>query len=186
MEYGRRKESRVLSRAFVREDADNERIMVSARAPLPADTPNFVTSRGLAALQAELVELKSELTALRSLAPDAPGQARDVASARERLSALEDRIASAQLVELGSAEPQHVVIGTTVTVRSLTGKFQGEQNRFAVVGVDEADPFEALVAFTAPVAEALLGKRVGDEARVQGAGQEQRLVVVAIDRSPTT
>lgn len=175
-----------MSRAFVREDADNDRIVVAARAPLPSGTPNLVTSRGLAALQAELLELKAELASLRSLPAESPGQARDVASVQERLSALEDRVASAQLVELRTAEPEQVAIGTTVTVRSLTGKFRGESNRFAVVGVDEADALEGLVAFTSPVAEALLGKRVGDEARVRGTGQEQDLVVVAIERSPTT
>ena len=40
-----------MSRAFVRDDADQERVLVPQRAPLPAGVPNLVTPSGLEALQ---------------------------------------------------------------------------------------------------------------------------------------
>jgi transcription elongation factor GreB len=49
--------------------------------------------------------------------------------------------------------------GATVTVKDAAAGAQ--PNSFVIVGVDEADPLEGLVAFTAPVAQALLGKQLG-------------------------
>lgn len=54
-----------------------------------------------------------------------------------------------------------VDVGATVIVRYLTGPQAGRTAEFSVVGVDEADPLDGRVAFTAPVAQALIGKRVG-------------------------
>lgn len=189
-----------MSRAFVREDADNENVLVPQRAPLPDGTPNLVTPRGLAALQRELMALRAEIGDLRSAPSDeagsssakdlgrsvgrAAGDARALASALEQLAALEDRIGCAQLVEETADAPDQVSFGTTVTVRNLAGRFAGEESRFTLVGVDEADPLEGLVAFTAPVASALIGHRVGDVIRVDTRGNTQRLEVLAIDRPP--
>ena len=44
------------------------------------------------------------------------------------------------------------------------GPQKGKQRTFTIVGVDEADVKEARIAFTAPIARALLGKRLGEVA----------------------
>lgn len=41
------------------------------------------------------------------------------------------------------------------------------------MGVDEADPTEGLVAFTAPIAAAVLDRRVGDEVQARLAGRDR-------------
>ena len=49
------------------------------------------------------------------------------------------------------------------------------------MGVDEADPAAGLVAFLAPLAKALLGRRVGDPVTAQVPGGTEELEVLAID-----
>ncbi len=173
-----------MSRAFVKDDADNERILVPQRAPLPDGTPNLVTTRGLAQLHEERSSVRAELARLHALGPDEPNQARDVTAASEQLLALEDRLASAKVMAPSPEPPVEVGFGTTVTVRTLDGRFAGEHSSFTIVGVDEADPLEGLVAFTAPTAEAVSGHRVGDTVHVRAGGKDQRLEVVSIRSEP--
>jgi transcription elongation GreA/GreB family factor len=41
----------------------------------------------------------------------------------------------------------------------------GRQQTFRVVGEDEADPTKGSISYVSPLAQALLGKRVGDTLR---------------------
>jgi transcription elongation factor GreB len=52
-----------------------------------------------------------------------------------------------------------------------------------LVGVDEANPAAGLIAFVAPLARALLGRRVGDvvTVRAPGGGEEVEVVALAYD-----
>lgn len=166
-----------MSRAFVKEDADTEQVIVPARPPLPEGVPNRVTPRGLALLEGELAELSAERDRLQG---DDKG-ARQLAAVRGRIEALQDRLASARLVEPGKGIPSEVVFGATVTVRTLRGAFAGEQSRFTIVGVDEADPDDDLVAFTSPIARALLGRTVGERATLKAGRGVRELEVLAIE-----
>jgi transcription elongation factor GreB len=56
----------------------------------------------------------------------------------------------------------------------------GDERRYRIVGVDEADVAHGRVAFVAPLARALLGKKVGDGATVRTPGGEEELEVLAI------
>ena len=78
-----------------------------------------------------------------------------------RVSALEDRLGSARLVDRASQPHGEVRFGATVTVRAE----HGEERRYRIVGVDEADAAHGLLAFVAPLARALLGKHAGDARR---------------------
>jgi transcription elongation factor GreB len=149
-----------MSRAFVKDDADSERVIVPQRAPLPEGVPNLVTPRGLALLVAERAERIAERDALFT-DPDAPDRARRLTVSRERLDDLEERIASARVVRPPVPSGDVAGVGATVTVLVE----DGERSRFTIVGVDEADPLEGLVAFTAPLASAVLERRAGDEVR---------------------
>jgi transcription elongation factor GreB len=160
-----------MSRAFVKEDASDERVVVPARAPLPEGAPNLVTASGLRALHAERAELEAERRRI-----DTEGSAGDRARALlvvdERSEALEARIASARLAPPPSDPCADVAVGSEVHVR----RDDGRALRFRIVGVDESDPAEGLIAFTAPIAAALLGLRVGDTAEALGA----QLTVTAV------
>ena len=164
-----------MSRAFIKEDADAEQVLVTARPPLPEGTQNLVTPTGLAALEAELATLRSEAASLTALPSDTSGSnaVRRLAALDEEIPALEDRLRSAVLVPTPPAGTSEVVLGATVVVQDEAPG--SRPSSFKVVGVDEADLLEGLVAFTAPAAAALLGRKVGETIFfVSGDGSERR------------
>ncbi len=172
-----------MSKAFLKDDAQGERIIVAARPPLPPGTPNYVTPRGLQLLQTERAALIAERARLGDGKDDGANddaeRARQLAALRERLEGLEGRLSSVQVVQ--TALQGEVGFGATVTVRTLSGRFAGEERRFTVVGVDEAATDENRVAFTAPIARAPSGPKVGEKAHMQTPRGKQTLEVVAVD-----
>jgi transcription elongation factor GreB len=170
-----------MSRAFVKEDADTEQVMVTARPPLPAGVDNLVTPAGLAALEAELVALREESAHLAALPSEAAGSStvRRLAALDEEIPALEDRLRGAVLVPTPPPGTNEVLLGATVTVKDQGAG--GRPSSFRIVGVDEADPLEGLVAFTAPIAAALLGQKVGATVSfTTGDGQSRSLELTAV------
>jgi len=167
-----------VSKAFTKDDDQGEPLLVPRRAPLPAGVPNYVTPRGLAALRAELVELTAELLHARTgeTASD-PERTRTAAALTERLAELEARIGSAELVPRAEQPPSEVRFGARVTVRHPAGALRTYQ----IVGVDEANATEGRIAFVAPLARALLGKRAGEAALVRTPQGEEELELVRLE-----
>ena len=176
-----------MSRAFVKDDAWEDPV-VAPRAPLPPGFPNYVTPRGLALLQAEAAGLEAARAALEadaSLEDDLRRRRASVLAQRAR--ELASRIAIAQVVDphataAGAAET--VRFGATVTLRAVAGPDAGEVERLQIVGVDEADPEEGRIAFTVPMAQAVLGKKVGDTVALRAAGGERRLEITGVEYAP--
>ncbi len=77
------------------------------------------------------------------------------------------RRATAQLVDPPKA-PQAAGLGTRVTILRSDGRRQV----FAIVGEDEADPAKGYIAYSSPLARAVMGKFVGDEADSPGGSVE--------------
>ena len=163
-----------MSKAFTSEEATLE-VVVPPRAPLPPGVSNYVTARGLELLRAE----RRELEGARAALADGPEEGRGAALAAwsQRLAELEQRLASAELVEPGSARQGVVRFGSKVTVADASG----QEKTYEIVGVDEADPAAGRVAFLSPLAKALLGHEVGDSVRVQTPGKAQELEISAIE-----
>ncbi len=63
---------------------------------------------------------------------------------------------------------------------SLLGP-DGQARRYRIVGVDEAEPTAGRLAFTAPLAAALTGKRVGDTVLLRSPSGELEYEIMAID-----
>jgi transcription elongation factor GreB len=164
-----------VNKAFTKEDETNVPAMVPPRAPLPAETPNYVTARGLEKLKAELRELDEERALLDKAAPEAE---RSRASARlaARRSALEDRLAGATLVDAAKQPRDEVRFGASVEVRAANGA----SRTYQIVGVDEAEPTEGRVAFVSPIARALLGRRVGESVNVRTPRGEEEIEILGI------
>jgi transcription elongation factor GreB len=161
-----------MSKAFTKEDSALDELVVAPRPPLPAGVPNYVTPRGLELLRAERHALETARAALRAL-PDAAAR---LAALAARFAELEQRIASAQCVE-PVAGASVVRFGAHVTLLDDAGREQ----RYQIVGVDEAEPGAGKIAFLAPLAKALLGARVGESVRLKKPGGTEELELVAID-----
>jgi transcription elongation GreA/GreB family factor len=147
-----------MSRAFVKEDAADGGDELPDR-PISPHT-NYVTARGLALIDAELARLQDELAAA--------GVDRDaVARVHRDLHYWRARRASAEVVP-APAETSEVRFGATVTVRRGDGRLQ----TFRIVGEDEADPARGSLAYVAPLARALMGRRAGDAVELAGSQVE--------------
>ena len=163
-----------MSRAFTKEDDAGPELLVVPRAPLPAGMPNYVTPRGLRLLQAEQALLERQRSALEK--SDAADRTTRLNAIVQRSAALQARLASAELVDPSSQAPDCVRFGAWVRVRHESGT----EAEYRIVGVDEADPSSGLLAFSAPIARALLGKRVGDVALLQTPRSSDELEVLEI------
>ncbi len=150
-----------MSVAFRRE-SDEEHLEPKFELPIPPG-PNLVTSHGYA-----LIEARHDAIEAR-LATDLPED--------ERKKVLRDarywrhQLASAQIAPIPTGEA--VALGTRVTI-VRDGKLQ----TLDIVGHDESDPAAGRIAFTAPLARALLGAEAGDE--VEFAGSDTPIAVTAV------
>jgi transcription elongation GreA/GreB family factor len=146
-----------MSRAFVKEHDGEEVFEDLPDRPL-SPHPNFVTARGLALIDGEIERLRAQFAdAQRTQDRSA------LAHASRDLRYWTQRRASAQLIEPPPTRDK-VAFATRVTIR----REDGRQQAFSIVGEDEADPAQGLIAYVAPVARALLGRRIGDFADVPG------------------
>jgi transcription elongation GreA/GreB family factor len=150
-----------MSVAFTREE-DSE----AAAADLPdrpiSPHPNLVTPEGLALLEAALETARAAFAAAKAgdgVSADRTAMAR----ATRDLRYYGARRATARLMERPDRLDK-VAFGTTVTFEREDGRTQ----RFRIVGEDEADPPAGSVSYVSPLAAALLGKAVGDQAQVAG------------------
>jgi transcription elongation GreA/GreB family factor len=154
-----------MSVAFTKE-GDSE----SVAADLPdrpiSPHPNLVTAKGLAQIEGELAKARAAYSAAQT-SGDVSADRTAMARATRDLRYYGARRASAQLVEPDLALDT-VQFGRTVTFEREDGRRQ----TYAIVGEDEADPAGGSVSYISPLARALLGKRVGDVADVNGAEVE--------------
>jgi transcription elongation factor GreB len=169
-----------VSKAFTKDEAADEPVVVPARAPLPAGVPNYVTPRGLALLREELMRRQTE-RALLDTQTDAAVRRQKLATLTAQLSELEARLVSAVVVDPATQPHDEVRFGAQVTVRPENA----QERTYRLVGVDEADGAHGLVAFVAPLARALLGRRVGEVVTLRTPRGEEELEVVAISYPAT-
>lgn len=169
-----------MSRAFIKEDAAEEPIFIPPRAPLPPGATNYVTPRGLALLRAEQAELEAEHARTAAEGGDDADRKRRLAVLAGRLADLAGRVAGAKVLDAAKQPQDEVRFGATVTLRTASGGEVGEERRIRIVGVDESAAAEGRVAFTAPIARAVVGKKVGETARLRTAHGEEVLEVTAI------
>ena len=141
-----------------------------------AEKPVLLTKEGLTKLEKELEQLT---TIRRPEVADRIRQSKELASAQNnaeyddakneqafvegRILTLEKMIQDSSIIDEEKAHhASKVQIGSTVSVLGEGKKAQ----KFTIVGAPEADPKEGKISHESPVGHALLGKRVGDEVKV--------------------
>lgn len=166
-----------MSRAFLKNETADDPVVIPARAPLPPGVPNYVTPRGLALLRTELQELETERVQVATHTTDEADRTRQLAELNGRVGLLNQRIASARVVDGHNQPTGEVRFGATVTLRSRNPNTPDVERQYTLVGVDEADAAHGLIAFTAPIARAMQGKRVGDTVTVRTVNGEDVLQI---------
>lgn len=151
-----------MSVAFRRE-SDEEHLEPSFEIPIPLG-PNWVTARGLRLT-------REKVAALEAVATD--GMTEDEAKKLKReLRYWRTRLATAELRPAPDGEA--VAFGARVTYR-----LGGVEKRIDIVGDDEADPAAGRIAFTAPLARAMMDAEV--EEAVDFGGKSGAIEIVAIE-----
>jgi transcription elongation factor GreB len=164
-----------LSKAFTDEEAADLPAVVRPRAPLPPGVPNYVSARGLAALRDELGGLGTERTRAEVIA-NAKERGRALGALARRRAELEERIATAEVVAPPLDGRDVVRFGARVGVLAADGG-----RSYRIVGVDEADAASGAIAFTSPLARALLGKRRGDTVRLHAPRGDEELEIASVE-----
>jgi transcription elongation factor GreA len=84
-----------------------------------------------------------------------------------RVLELEDKISRAEIIDVSKLSGKVIKFGATVT---LIDEDTDEKSAYQIVGEDEADIKSKRLAITAPLARALVGKKVGDSVEVTTPG----------------
>lgn len=150
-----------MSRAFVKEQDGVDAVEELPERPI-SDNPNFVTPRGLALIDEEIERLRRGLAHAQHETDRSA-----IARASRDLRYWTQRRSTAQLVAPPKA-PEKVAFGTQVSIRRADGRSQ----TYSIVGEDEADLEKGYIAYTVPLARALLGAEEGDEVTIPGGEAE--------------
>jgi transcription elongation factor GreA len=79
-----------------------------------------------------------------------------------RINDLESKVGSAEVIEPPTSGDR-VTFGSTVRLEDQSGK----ESRYQIVGSEESDPASGRLSIMAPLARALIGKKVGDTVTAQ-------------------
>ena len=155
-----------MSVAF-RRDCDEEHREPKFEIPIPPG-PNPVTRRGLDLIELRQLELEAEIARERD-------EVR-LAELKRDLRYWGVRHATARVAPPPPLDK--VAFGSRVRFTL------GDEPRTAeIVGSDEADPASGRLAFSSPLARALIGADVGD--RIDFHGRKDAITIIAIGRSDT-
>lgn len=84
-----------------------------------------------------------------------------------RISTLENMLQHAEIIDSSNGAKDEVSLGRTVTFVELPDE---EEEEYTIVGKAEADPFSGKISNESPIAQALMGKKVGDEVVIETPG----------------
>jgi transcription elongation factor GreB len=167
-----------MSRGFVKEDDQEEAPFIPPRAALPSGAINYVTPYGISALLKEREGIEKKLSNLNIENDKERRHLR--ATLTGSLNLLNERIASARILDPEEQPKDEVRFGAKVCFKFLNGKQKDSSKEFRIVGVDEADIKQNKIAFVAPISMALSGKKIGEVAMVSMGGQIQDLEILEI------
>jgi transcription elongation factor GreA len=141
-------------------------------------------------------KLKDELSHLKE---ERPKISRDIGVAREhgdlkenaeyhaakerqgmieaRIKDIEDKLSRSEVIDPAKLGGSKVSFGATVVLSNLDTE---EEVTYQIVGAEESNVAEGLISISAPLARALIGRQIGDEAKVTLPGGVRRYEVVDV------
>ncbi len=153
----------------------------------------YITAAGAAVLRAELKHLweveRPKVTGIvheaakngdRSENGDYIYGKRRLAEIDRRVRYLSKRLEVLKVISDTPADRERVYFGARVELENETGDIEC----WRIVGPDEFDPARGTISMDAPLARALLGKRLDDEITVRTPEGERTLYITAIDYEP--
>ncbi|MGY0482521.1 transcription elongation factor GreA [Endobacter medicaginis] len=149
-----------------------------------------MTAPGLARLEAELRQLKSEErpSIIRAIAEARShgdlSENAEYHAARERQSFIEGRIqeleeivGAVEVIDPASLSGSSVMFGAHV---SLVDEETDKEATYQIVGVYEADIKQGLLSVSSPLAKSLIGKKKGDSVSVPAPGGDRTYEILEV------
>ncbi len=149
----------------------------------------YLTGEGLAKLETELEHLRSvsrqevaqRFQQAKELGGTVDNAEYEVAKNEQafiegRILTLENMIKNAVLIPDDRKPSGKVEVGSEVTIKDSAGK----EHTYTIVGSSEADPSQGKISNESPVGQALLGRKKGQQAKVQTPSGSIKYTVVKI------
>ncbi len=157
--------------------------------PREAPASRFITPEGHARLRAELEQLwRSERPRVTQAVAEAAAQGdrsenaeytygkRRLREIDRRVRFLRQRLEGMVIVDRPPSDPARVYFGAWVSLEADDGR----ELRVRIVGPDEFDAAPGYISMDAPLARALLGKRLDDEVVVEAPEGRRRWTILVI------
>lgn len=186
--------SHTMNKAFVKESdhEDDEDGGDNSAPALPAGSKNYMTRKGYEALLRELDQLvRVERPKMVEVVAWAAGNGdrsengdyiygkKKLREMDRRIRFLTKRTANAEVVDPERQQGvEQVFFGATVTLYDVETE---RDERWQIVGVDEANASEGKISWISPLARALMRAREGDAIRFQSPSGARELEVVQIE-----
>jgi len=94
-----------------------------------------------------------------------------------KIKEIEQKLANAKVIDTTVISTDRVVFGATVL---LSDDDKGEEVKYQIVGVDEADVSQGKISISSPIARALIGKEEGDSVSVKTPGGIRNYTVLTL------
>lgn len=149
----------------------------------------YVTEQGLEDMKKELEYLKmekrpaviealKEARALGDLSENAEYDAarNEQSDIENRIIVLEKQIEKAVVIK--NSGNDEVNVGNTVEIEYVG---EGDTEKYTIVGIKEADPFENKISNESPIAKAILGAKTGDIRDVESPNGQYQVKITCIE-----
>ncbi len=95
----------------------------------------------------------------------------------KRLHFLQKKMEASEVIDPQSLQSDKIIFGATVKIETS----EGQIITYQIVGEDEIDIKQGRISWKSPVAKALLGKRLDDEAVIKKPAGEETVIVLDIE-----
>ncbi len=185
----------IMSKAFTKEDNENDDELEAADAELQAlpNKKNYITPKGFAKMRDELHLLlnktRPDLTQViawaasngdRSENADYIYGKRKLREIDRRIRFLSKRLEIAEVIDpvlVNPSKPVKVQFGATVTFSNE----EGIKKTISIMGIDETEPSKGKISWISPLAKVLLNQEVGDAVSFKSPKGEEELEVLKIE-----
>ncbi|MFV8282231.1 GreA/GreB family elongation factor [Christiangramia marina] len=164
-----------MSRGFVKEEDQEEPVIIPPRAAIPDGVTNYVTPNGLQELHLELKGLENERSSISIKDDTEKRRAQGLIDGKMKL--LAERIQSARVLKPEEQAQNEIRFGAHIKLKNLDNS---QIQKFQIVGVDEANIKMQKIAFVAPIARAVTGKKVGETVNFKLGNETRKLEVLEI------
>ena len=97
-----------------------------------------------------------------------------------QISSLETKIRYAEIVDSDAVANDEVAIGKTVVVQEVG---TNDKDTYHIVGAAGADIFSGKISNESPIAQALIGKKVGDKVAIESPAGSYSVEILSVEKT---